>query len=306
MRPSCWIAIMSPFCRSMRFGGRRRDERGVVPRQLGHRLRQFLQPAVVREAAVVDRRVAAEVDLDAVDRARRGCAMRVATSGSHRRRAGAIAAEPVDEAVVQPLAPLLLEEHQQVQAVQRVQQGAAGARCARAAVAAAARWHRGTACTACTACTCRFVRLPVLPHDVVAVALRPIRHRRDHFVRRLAAVQRLDQRLHDRHGAVDRARVAPRFEVVRGRACASGSASPVSSKNRPECTTQADLAASPRANLQSAGAREHRVRLADDHQHLHAAGVDVGRPARRSAACCSRRHDFRRRQIRRPARRSRR
>ena len=36
-----------------------------------------------------------------------------------------------------------------------------------------------------------------------------------HFVRRLAAVERRDQRLDDRHGAVVGAHVAPRFEVVR-------------------------------------------------------------------------------------------
>ena len=45
--------------------GGRRDQRGVVPRQLGDRLGQFLQPAVVGEAAVVDGRVAAEVHLEA-------------------------------------------------------------------------------------------------------------------------------------------------------------------------------------------------------------------------------------------------
>src|ERR1019366_1830417 len=45
-------------------GHRRADHDGVVPGQLGQRLRQLLQPSVVREAAVVDRGIATEVDLD--------------------------------------------------------------------------------------------------------------------------------------------------------------------------------------------------------------------------------------------------
>ena len=43
---------------------RRRDQRGVVPRQLRQRLRQFLQPGVVREAAVVDARIGTEHDFE--------------------------------------------------------------------------------------------------------------------------------------------------------------------------------------------------------------------------------------------------
>ncbi len=38
----------------------------VVPGQLGHRLGQFLQPAIVGESAVVDRGIAAEVDFDSL------------------------------------------------------------------------------------------------------------------------------------------------------------------------------------------------------------------------------------------------
>ena len=42
------------------------DEDGVVPGELGHRLGQFLEPAVVGELAVVDGGVAADVELDSV------------------------------------------------------------------------------------------------------------------------------------------------------------------------------------------------------------------------------------------------
>ena len=45
--------------------GRRADEHRVVPGQPRDRLRQLLQPAVVGEAAVEDRRVVAEGDLEA-------------------------------------------------------------------------------------------------------------------------------------------------------------------------------------------------------------------------------------------------
>jgi hypothetical protein len=41
------------------------DQDGIVPSQLRHRLRQFLQPAIVRELAVVDRGIAAEIDFEA-------------------------------------------------------------------------------------------------------------------------------------------------------------------------------------------------------------------------------------------------
>src|SRR5580704_3125509 len=40
------------------------DEHGVVPSELGHRLGQFLQPAVVGELPVVDGGIAADVELD--------------------------------------------------------------------------------------------------------------------------------------------------------------------------------------------------------------------------------------------------
>src|SRR5438094_5373630 len=39
------------------------DQHGIVPCHLGHRLWKFLQPAVVGETAVPNRRIPAEVDL---------------------------------------------------------------------------------------------------------------------------------------------------------------------------------------------------------------------------------------------------
>ena len=89
-----------------RRGRRRADERGVVPGQLGERLRQLLQPAVVGEAAVEDGRVGAEDDLERRRRpaaAAAGVAARAprlsastvfganAVSGDRRRRAASAA-----------------------------------------------------------------------------------------------------------------------------------------------------------------------------------------------------------------------
>ena len=52
----------------------RADERGVVPGELGQGLGQFLQPAVVGPAAVPDRRVGTEEDLEALRTAVAGSA----------------------------------------------------------------------------------------------------------------------------------------------------------------------------------------------------------------------------------------
>ena len=60
------------------------------------------------------------------------------------------------------------------------------------------------------------VHHPVLADEVVTRTL-AFGQRRQHFVRRLAAVERRDQRLHDAHRAVVGAHVAPRFEEVRFR-----------------------------------------------------------------------------------------
>ena len=48
------------------------DLRGVVPTQVGYRLGEFLQPADVRPAAVVDAGVGTEDDFDGIFLQRRG------------------------------------------------------------------------------------------------------------------------------------------------------------------------------------------------------------------------------------------
>src|SRR5437660_757864 len=45
-------------------GRRRAHERGIIPRELGDRLGEFLKPAVVGKAAVVNRRVRLKDDLE--------------------------------------------------------------------------------------------------------------------------------------------------------------------------------------------------------------------------------------------------
>ena len=83
------------------------DEDGVVPGELGHRLGEFLQPAVVGELSVVDGGVAADVELDGV-----GIGFRqVADFGRDRREAQIFRRESgsLDPAIVERLAPELLE-----------------------------------------------------------------------------------------------------------------------------------------------------------------------------------------------------
>ncbi len=57
--------------------------------------------------------------------------------------------------------------------------------------------------------------LPVLLNQIVSGETRLAGENRDDFVRGLAAIQRLDQRLNDAHCAVIGAGIAPRFEIVR-------------------------------------------------------------------------------------------
>ena len=120
-RPSCSIVIDVALLELIRFSGRRRDQRGVVPRQLGHRLGQFLHPAVVREASVVDRRVAPEIDLDAVVRRRLSGDARRHIRRDGRRRCAGNRRRARDEAVVEPFAP------QRFEGSGAVVRGAAGA-----------------------------------------------------------------------------------------------------------------------------------------------------------------------------------
>ncbi len=148
-----------------------RDQRRVVPGQLRERPRQLLQPAVVGEAAVVERTGRA---------GRRSRARRRAAGAPGRslepvglrasRPSAARSAVPGDDAVVHRRAARTLSK-------------------SRRAVLA----------------------LPVLAHEVVARSRRAGRRAgRQDLVRRLAVVERRDQRLDDRRRAVVGARVAPR------------------------------------------------------------------------------------------------
>ena len=195
------------------------DERGVVPRQLRQRLRQLLQPGVVGEAAVVDARVGPEDDLEAL-RLRRE---------PRRQRALRLDASP---ASARTRCPAITPSCSHLRHARSNGDGATGA-----AVRPVAGGAAGGA-----RCGCRRLRAgcgpaapaqgagggarrpgrqpavgPELAHQVVAGALGRFAERGEHFVRRLAAVERRDQRLHDRHRAVVGADVAPRLEEVRFR-----------------------------------------------------------------------------------------
>jgi hypothetical protein len=58
-------------------------------------------------------------------------------------------------------------------------------------------------------------RFPGLTHDVVAGTILADDHQPQHFNRGFSAEQRKDQRLDDAEHASNRARISPRFEVVR-------------------------------------------------------------------------------------------
>ncbi len=106
VRPPCFNSTTSPLIEREARRGARRDERGVVPRQLRERLRQLLQPGVVREAAVVHARVGAEDDLETLRRLAADCAPALIALQRHRlRRERRVR----DQAVVQPPAPRAIE-----------------------------------------------------------------------------------------------------------------------------------------------------------------------------------------------------
>src|SRR5579862_7962876 len=61
----------------------------------------------------------------------------------------------------------------------------------------------------------RVLFLPVLLNQIVSSETRLAGENRDDFVRGLAAIERLDQRLNDGRGAVVSARIAPGLKIVR-------------------------------------------------------------------------------------------
>ena len=86
-------------------GHRRADHDGIVPSQLGKRLRKFLQPAVIRETPVIDGGIAAEVDF--VASARRG--LRHGKAGGLERDRFRRVSCARDPTIVQRLAPRCFE-----------------------------------------------------------------------------------------------------------------------------------------------------------------------------------------------------
>ena len=211
-------------------GGRRPDQRGVVPGELGERLRQLLQPGVVGEAAVVDARIGPEDDFEPLRRRcaalRRACRLhrhrlRRERGVRHRRRRAASGASR-DRMPRSRLRRQRRHRRRRAPAAapargRRAAWRAAGRRCRRAP-AGGGRRAVGGPCSPLQNSRTR---------SYAAVAA--FAERRHDFVRRLAAVERRDQRLND---AWPSHRRRARRSTLRGSAlpeCASGSSAAVSS-----------------------------------------------------------------------------
>ena len=194
-RPGMVEADKVFVCKAERFGRLRADERGVVPSELGEGIGKLLQPPVVREAAVVKRRGGEKHDLQA-----------------RRSASGAKAADRAGE----------LRQRRA-----RLRQGFGGARrSASGAKAGERRDNLGKLAGGQQSIVEDAVPFPVelglpqdrspgLPHDVVAGTILPPDHQPQHFDGGSSAEQREDQRLDDAERASHRARVSPRFEVMR-------------------------------------------------------------------------------------------
>src|SRR5207248_4604732 len=169
-------------------------------------------PAVVREASVEDGGIVAEADLESGRlrgglprrrRRRRRLPLRRGRDGLRRERGVR------HDAVVQPPPPLRLElwRERRRRLLRALRRGGL-VQCLRRAIVRL----RGSAARLKGS---RYILLtPEFADDVVRGSFRAIAQRREDFVRRAAAVERSDERLHDRNGALVRARVAPRFEKV--------------------------------------------------------------------------------------------
>ncbi len=235
-----------PVADAERLRGARADVGDVVPANLVERLGQLLQPAVVGEAAVVDRRVGVEGDLEP---GRLGLGRRRSDRAGGQRHRLRRERAAGNVAVVQHAPPELLEAGE-------VDAGRIGE-----LAEGAARRH-GAAVP---------VRLPEALDDLER-GLGLAGERGDHFVRRTALVERLDQRLAHRHRAVGGAGVAPRLEVVRLRdvpLAVDGGLVAVQA----EMDGERHLAHG-RRELQIGRRREHRVG-AEDHQDRDGAGVHL-------------------------------
>ena len=171
-------------CEAERFGRLRADERGVVPGQLGEGIGKLLQPPVVREAAVVKRGGGEEDDLQAtaVRQALRPFAERAAAEV---RRASSARGCPVRVGTT------------------------SGSSLPERNPSCRTRFHFLSNSASPED------RFPGLPHDVVAGTILAPDHQPQHFDGGSSAEQGEDQRLDDAERASNRARVSPRFEVMR-------------------------------------------------------------------------------------------
>ena len=206
------IVFVKPSC----FGGVWTDQRHVVPGDFRQRLGQFLQPAVVGEATVVDCWIGAENNFESagavtdcwpLDGRRSRCAG--ITRGANRnclRGQRSVRNEPI----VQTLAP-----PRSSKSVAGVAAGLACAVCSCRLPLPPAFWLLRLLSAAC-----RLLMVPACQYsrnNLVRLAIVLRREHCQHFMRSLAVVKRLNQRLDNRHRAIVRTRIAPRFEVVRFR-----------------------------------------------------------------------------------------
>ena len=173
---------------------RRREVSGVLPGELRHRIRELLQPGVLEEAAVPDLVVRREAGLDP---ARRGgsfpsAAPTAPRSAAMLRLPGALGQHSRREPLV-PRAIVRIGCARPVR-VDRVRRGGGPGE----------RQRRGGRAGAGAPALAHGRRAPVaLPHE-----------RSQEIDLRRALVERRDERLHDRDGAVARAQIAPRLERV--------------------------------------------------------------------------------------------
>ena len=114
---------------------------------------------------------------------------------------------------------------------------------------------------------------PIVADDLVRAALGLVGQRREDLVGGLTGVERRDQRLHDRSGPVEGARVAPGLEEVRFRDV------PVAERGglvlvRAEMDPETDLVE--RARERNVGRRREDGVAAENDQRLHQAVLHVG------------------------------
>ena len=215
---------------TQRPGGGGTDQGGVVPGQLGHRVRQFLEPAVVGEATVVNRRGTPEDDFQIVARGER--LGRVA-GGPHRRRPilggdggniGRRCGAAVQQAVVQHLAPGDFEPGERDGERQRHRVDRHGLlRFGVLSLAVRDRFcfrlglRRGPDGGRLVAVLLERQAEdpgPGLANQIAAVPGLAQSRKGQHLDKALRAVERLDQGLHDARRAIGGAGVAPALEEV--------------------------------------------------------------------------------------------